>query len=138
MNTMSAVVMTSAADGGGSNVWELVPSGTMPTISAQSPMTFAAIEVIGATVVTTWNSAVDSPESAASAGPSAASSEEASSLPQAAATRARAATPATRRRVRGVDVMAQDCSCDLVASTVVLEVDPDQGFRALSGAHLPR
>ncbi len=59
MNTMSAVVMTSAADGGGSKVWELVPSGTMPTISARSPMMFAAIEVIGATVVTTWRSDVD-------------------------------------------------------------------------------
>ena len=60
MNTMSAVVITSAADGGGSKVCELVPSGTMPTISAQSPITFAAIEVIGATVVTTWNSDADS------------------------------------------------------------------------------
>ncbi len=58
MNTMSAVVMTSAADGGGSKVWEFVPSGTMPTISARSPMMFAAIEVIGATVVTTWRSVV--------------------------------------------------------------------------------
>ena len=59
MKTMSAVVITSAADGDGSKVWELVPSGTMPTISARSPMMFAAMEVIGATVVTTWRSVVD-------------------------------------------------------------------------------
>ena len=53
MNTTSAVESSSAADGGGSNVWELVPSGTRPTIRARSPMTFAAMDVIGATVVTT-------------------------------------------------------------------------------------
>ena len=73
MNTTSAVVITSAADGGGSNVCELVPSGTTPVISAQSPMTFAAIEVIGATVVTTRTVS-----SAAAAAPSG----EAPSLPQ--------------------------------------------------------
>ena len=36
-------------------MWELVPSGPIPTISARSPMMLAAIEVIGATVVTTLN-----------------------------------------------------------------------------------
>ena len=87
--------MTSATDGGGSNVWELVPSGTTPTISAQSPMTFAAIDVIGATVVTTVNSA-DSPlESAA---PS--DSVESSSLPHDATTNARHAAAPTNRRER--------------------------------------
>ena len=56
----------------------------MPTMSAHSPITFAAIDVIGATVVTTWNSDV-------------ASSEESSSLPHAAITNARTAAPAMMR-----------------------------------------
>jgi len=89
MKTMSAVVITSAADGGGSKVWELVPSGTMPTMSAHSPMTLAAIEVIGATVVTTRMVSDD---------PSAPSED--SSSPHAAATASSATTPeyaATRR-----------------------------------------
>ena len=81
MNTTSASLSTCAADGGGSNVWELVPSGTMPTISARSPMTLAAIEVIGATVVTTVNSADSTLESADSA-----ESVESSELPHAATT----------------------------------------------------
>ena len=34
-------------------MWLLVPSGTMPTTSARSPPTLAAIEVMGATVVAT-------------------------------------------------------------------------------------
>ena len=119
MKTTSAVVISSAAEGGGSNVCEFVPSGTMPVISAQSPITFAAIDVIGATVVTTWN-------------PEAESSED-SSLPHAAATRASVATAASRRRVDGFGDMASHLSCELFASTVVLEVLSDQGFRALSG-----
>ena len=34
-------------------MWELVPSGTMPVMSARSPTTAAAMLVMGATVVTT-------------------------------------------------------------------------------------
>jgi hypothetical protein len=101
----------------------------MPVIAAQSPITFAAIDVIGATVVTTWNSAPESdPESA-----------EESSLPHAAATSARAAVAASTRRTGGFEGMVEDMighlSCELVAGTVELEIRPDQGFRALSGTH---
>ena len=37
--------------GEGSNVWELVPSGTNPVTFASSPATLATMDVIGATVV---------------------------------------------------------------------------------------
>ncbi len=126
MKTMSAVDITSAADGGGSNVCELVPSGTMPTISAQSPMTFAAIEVIGATVVTTWISDVD---------PSELSVAESESLPHAVATRTSAVAAPINGFVGRVDDIDENSSCDLLANTVVLEVDVDQVFRALSGTN---
>ena len=53
MKMRSASDSTSATLGAGSNVWELVPSGTTPSISARSPATLAAMLVIGATVVTT-------------------------------------------------------------------------------------
>ncbi len=53
MNTTSALLSTSAADGGGSKVWLFTPSGTMPVTVALSPAMFATIDVIGATVVTT-------------------------------------------------------------------------------------
>ena len=49
---MSAFSIVAATCGGGSNVWLLVPSGTMPTTWARSPTMFAAMLVIGATVVT--------------------------------------------------------------------------------------
>jgi hypothetical protein len=99
MKTTSAVVISSAAEGGGSNVCEFVPSGTMPVISAQSPITFAAIDVIGATVVTTWN-----PDSEPDVEPDPESDPE-SSLPHAAATSARAAVPASTRRTEGFEDM---------------------------------
>ena len=51
--TRSASDSALAALGGGANVWEFVPSGTIPEMSARSPATAAAIEVSGATVVTT-------------------------------------------------------------------------------------
>ena len=57
-NTRSASLSTRAALGGGSKVWELVPSGTRPSIVTRSPATFATIEVIGATVVTMAQPAV--------------------------------------------------------------------------------
>jgi hypothetical protein len=91
MKTTSAVVISSAADGGGSKVCEFVPSGTTPVISAQSPITFAAIDVIGATVVTTWNA--ESPCDASSA--------PESSLPQAVAMTASAVVHASSRRTAG-------------------------------------
>ena len=52
-NTTSAPESVSETLGAGSNVCELVPSGTMPRIRARSPMTLAAMEVMGLTVVTT-------------------------------------------------------------------------------------
>ena len=52
MKTTSASLSTAAALGGGSKVWELVPSGTSPVTVAASPATAETIEVIGATVVT--------------------------------------------------------------------------------------
>ena len=44
---------SSASLGLGSNVCEFVPSGTMPVIFTRSPPMFAAMLVIGATVVAT-------------------------------------------------------------------------------------
>ncbi len=69
----SASASTLACDGTGSNVCELVPSGTTPWMSTLSPPMFAAIDVIGATVVTTSSRApvteeVDEPRLAATAG----------------------------------------------------------------------
>ena len=55
---MSAVLSSSATWGAGSKVWLLVPSGTMPSTSTRSPPMLAAIEVIGATVVATFNAPV--------------------------------------------------------------------------------
>ena len=49
----SAVESNSATLGCGSNVCELVPSGTMPAMSARSPTMLATMLVIGATVVAT-------------------------------------------------------------------------------------
>jgi hypothetical protein len=72
----------------GSKVCELVPSGTIPVMSARSPITAAAIEVIGATVVTTERRS--SPEAAASA----------SSPQPAVASRARPTPRRARRRGR--------------------------------------
>ena len=54
-NTRSALDSTAAALGLGSNVWESSPSGTIPVTDARSPAMLATIEVIGATVVTTWS-----------------------------------------------------------------------------------
>ena len=51
MYTTSAAASSSASLGLGSNVCELVPSGTMPVTSARSPTMFATMLVIGATVV---------------------------------------------------------------------------------------
>src|SRR6476469_6643653 len=53
MNTRSACESTLAALGGGSKVWLLVPSGTMPTSLTLSPATLLTMLVIGETVVTT-------------------------------------------------------------------------------------
>src|SRR6056297_560940 len=127
MNTTSAMVITSAADGGGSKVCELVPSGTMPMISAQSPMTLAAIEVIGATVVTTWKS-----EAEPVALPSASAVSE-SSLPHAASRSVKPAAPASARRSEWVDDMISDCTCDLFASTVGLEIVAELGLSSSAG-----
>jgi hypothetical protein len=99
----------------------------MPVIVAHSPITFAAIDVIGATVVTTWNS---DPETAE---PPLEPAE--SSLPQAAATSASVAVPARRWRSGVFEGMIGHLSCELVAGTVELDIDADRGFRALSGAH---
>ncbi len=49
----SASLSRPATLGSGSNVWLLVPSGTMPWTSTRSPPMLAAIEVIGETVVAT-------------------------------------------------------------------------------------
>ena len=136
---------------------EFVPSGTIPTISAQSPITFAAIDVIGATVVTTWNCDVDSADSVASAESvgAAVSSELDSSLPHAAATTANAAAHAINRRAddreadvcelddcevvrtEGNDDMKANSTCDLFASAVVLEIAVEHAFRAARSV-LPR
>ena len=61
MKIRSAFERTSATLGAGSNVWELVPSGTTPSMSARSPATLAAMLVMGATVVTTLSLAVFAP-----------------------------------------------------------------------------
>jgi len=49
-NNTSLVARAAATLGAGSKVCELVPSGTRPVMSATSPATLAAIDVIGATV----------------------------------------------------------------------------------------
>ena len=54
MKITSASASTLASDGTGSNVCEFVPSGTMPVMATLSPPMLAAIDVIGATVVTTF------------------------------------------------------------------------------------
>ncbi len=66
MKTTSAVESSSATLGLGSNVCELVPSGTIPVMSTRSPPMPAAMLVIGATVVAT-SSLPSSPLPAASA-----------------------------------------------------------------------
>jgi hypothetical protein len=48
---MSALLRIAAALGGGSKVWLLVPSGTIPVTCARSPTMLEVIEVIGETVV---------------------------------------------------------------------------------------
>ena len=52
-NSTSSPLSSSATLGLGSNVWEFVPSGTMPVILTRSPPMFDAMLVIGATVVPT-------------------------------------------------------------------------------------
>lgn len=112
MKTTSAVLNSSTVEGDGSKVWELVPSGTMPMISARSPMMFAAIEVIGATVVTTRSL------------PSAASSEdesEPSLLPHETATRLARTASAVERETeeRNIEITV-DATCS--QHDVVLEL----------------
>ena len=53
MKTTSASLNSAATEGAGSNVCELVPSGTIPRISTQSPPTREAMDVMGETVVAT-------------------------------------------------------------------------------------
>ena len=62
MNTTSASLKRAATDGAGSKVCELVPSGTMPRTSTQSPPTRDTMEVIGETVVATR---IESPSASA-------------------------------------------------------------------------
>ncbi len=88
MKITSARSRASASDGRGSKVWEFVPSGTMPVMSARSPITAAAMEVIGATVVTTESRAE----------PSAPAGSSVTSSPHPAPTSARAAARAATRR----------------------------------------
>ena len=80
MNTTSASLRRAATDGAGSKVCELVPSGTMPRTSTQSPPTRDTIEVIGDTVVATR---IESPSD---------SEAESSEPPHPASTRAAAET----------------------------------------------
>ena len=82
MKTTSAVESSSATLGGGSKVWEFVPSGTMPVIATRSPPMFATMLVIGATVVAT----ASLPEPSASRSPAhpASSAVPASTAPNAA------------------------------------------------------
>jgi len=55
-NTTSAFDRITASDGAGSKVWLFVPSGTTPARLIRVPPTFRVIELIGATVVTTFSS----------------------------------------------------------------------------------
>ena len=63
--TTSACDKSSATLGLGSNVWELVPSGTIPVTSARSPTMLETMLVIGATVVaiTSRSPPADAPSS---------------------------------------------------------------------------
>jgi hypothetical protein len=80
----------------GSKVWLLVPSGTMPVISAASPATFATIEVMGATVVTMRRR--PSPASCCAAASEEAAEEASDEDPQAVRASATSAAEAGTRR----------------------------------------
>ena len=61
MKMRSALLSSSAAWGSGSKVWELVPSGTIPSIVTLSPATAETIEVSGETVVATMRPELGEP-----------------------------------------------------------------------------